>query len=242
MTTAREHAVRLSVIGAVKKYVGQLETEAKAEAAEAFGPGDRITAMTEDGTVVGTVSMTKGSPAGWVVTNRKAFLEWVRKTRPSAIVVEESVRESDERHILSQIEETGLVPDGVDVSLPTKGNLSVRPDHDVVRGLDWRRYLELGAAPATPVVERMPGNGPCEICGDPADHDGRPHGEATGDGRTRADLDPEPEDPNACPAKTQWNGPSSDKEHVHRCELERHRDNERHRCACGSSWLTREAS
>lgn len=31
-------------------------------------------------------------------------------------------------------------------------------------------------------------NGPCAICGDPRDHDGRPHSQATGDGRTRADL------------------------------------------------------
>ena len=32
---------------------------------------------------------------------------------------------------------------------------------------------------------------PCYICGDPEDHRGRPHGEATGDGRVRADVDPE---------------------------------------------------
>lgn len=36
----------------------------------------------------------------------------------------------------------------------------------------------------------MPGAGPCAICGDPSDHDGRPHSEAVGDGKTRADVQP----------------------------------------------------
>ena len=32
---------------------------------------------------------------------------------------------------------------------------------------------------------------PCFICKDPEDHRGRPHGEATGDGRVRADVEPD---------------------------------------------------
>ena len=31
-------------------------------------------------------------------------------------------------------------------------------------------------------------SGPCFICGDKRDHYGKPHGEATGDGRVRADV------------------------------------------------------
>lgn len=46
--------------------------------------------------------------------------------------------------------------------------------------------------------------------------------------------------PGGCGASTVWHGPGSDRDHVHVCTKEEHRPNERHHCACGSSWLTRE--
>jgi hypothetical protein len=151
MSAAREHARRLSVIGAVKKYLTELEAEAKAEASEHFAPGDRITATTDDGTVVGVVTMTKPGEGSWAVVDRRAFLAWVKKNRPTAIV--ESVRSSDEESILKGIAANGLIPDGVELKPGAKPTLQVRPDHAKVRTLDWRRYLELEAAPAaTPVA------------------------------------------------------------------------------------------
>lgn len=143
MSDAREHAVRLAVIKAVSDRVKGVDTEARREAKSAILPGDRITASLPDGTVIGSVTRskeTKGSE--WRVTDAKAFKEWVRKHRPTAIVMTEVVRSSDEASILKSIEDTGLVPDGVEaVPTTTGGVISVRPDYDAVAQLDWRPFV-----------------------------------------------------------------------------------------------------
>lgn len=43
-------------------------------------------------------------------------------------------------------------------------------------------------APVDTLWGDNPPDGPCAICGDARDHDGRPHSEAVGDGRIRADI------------------------------------------------------
>lgn len=143
---AREHATRLSILKAIRERIESVDSDARLDAKSAFVPGDRVTAALEDGTVVGSVTMTKPRK-GFKVTNPSAFQEWVEVNRPDAIV--RSVRESDKRAILAAIPTTGEIPDGVTEYEGTP-TLSVRPDYDAIATLDWRPYL---AAAATPELE-----------------------------------------------------------------------------------------
>lgn len=216
--SAREHALRLTMIGAVKKFVTDLEAEAKAEAKDAFRPGDRLTSTTDDGTVVGTVSMTKQGEGAWAVVDEQAFLAWVRENRPTAIV--ESVRSSDQTSILGAIETTGLIPDGVDFRPGSKPYLQVRPDHKVIQTLDWRRYLE--SATSAPALEAADVTVATPVA--------------------EPDLVEEPpapvEEPNRdCGVYSSGWG-SNRIDHDHRCHLDVHDETVRHSCTCGASWLS----
>jgi len=211
---AREHAVRLSVLKAISEEVKRVDGVARGDAKDAFTPGDRITAALPDGTVVGSVTRTKATPAttAFRVVNAQQFLAWCKANIPTAIV--ESVRSSDQEAILAGIPKTGVVPDGVDeVEVAAGGGvLQVRPDYEVIKTLDWRPFL--GDQVAVPAVESPP-----VIT------------------KTWRALDTEP---GYCGVQTVWHGPGSDREHTHLCTKEEHRPNERHTCACGASWLTKE--
>lgn len=160
MATPREHAVRLSVLKAISERVEEVFKAAKAEALPLFAPGDRITA-TIDGTldtdpvVVGSVTLTKGRSGGLRVSDQRAFLDWVREVRPSAIV--ESVRKSDQDSILKEALQTGELPPGVDLAADTSPYLTVRPDYAAVARLDWRPFVgALDAPQAVGEVEAEP--------------------------------------------------------------------------------------
>ena len=139
---AREHAIRLVVLKAIKERVAQVDKDAKLDAFSQFGPGDRIVAYV-GGQPIGTVAVTKGR-SSWKVTNPAAFLAWCKANRPSAIV--ESVRASDQTAILKAIETTGEVPAGVEMD-EGEPYFTVRPDYDAVMALDWRPFI------GQPVIE-----------------------------------------------------------------------------------------
>lgn len=107
---ARETAVKLAAIKALEATVKSLNAEEKQALLEILESGDRKVAKLPDGTAIATVSVSTRS-ASWDVVDEQKFLAWVKENRPSAIV--EQVRDSDRKHILSQIDETGELPDGV---------------------------------------------------------------------------------------------------------------------------------
>lgn len=141
---ARQHAIRLAVLKAIRERIDSVDAVARDEAKEAFVAGDRVTAALDDGTVVGSVTMTNPR-RGWKVADPISFLAWVIENRPSAVV--QSVRESDRRAILAAIDKTGELPDGV-VEYEGTPTLSVRPDYDAIAELDWRPYLSAAEAAA----------------------------------------------------------------------------------------------
>lgn len=151
MTTAREHAVRLAVLKAIKERVEEVFTQAKADAFHAFTPGDRVNAATagDAPAMLGVVTLTKGRAGGLRVTDERAFTAWVREVRPSAIV--ESVRKSDQDSILKNalvtFRETGELPPGVDEAPDGDPYFSVRPEYATVAQLDWRPYVGALDAP-----------------------------------------------------------------------------------------------
>lgn len=65
----------------------------------------------------------------------------------------------------------------------------------------------LDDAMSTPLLRDYEMLDPCFICKDPDDHRGRPHGEATGDGRVRADVEPQC-DPTCAPSLFQFCSPA----------------------------------
>lgn len=109
-----EIALRLAAIKAVDERLTKMWEDVRALAAEELDAGDRKAAKLPSGTTVGNVSKTDPKPTTKAkVVDEAAFLKWVKKNRKSAIV--ERVRESDQRSILEAIDETGEIPDGVDL-------------------------------------------------------------------------------------------------------------------------------
>lgn len=133
---AREHAIRLVVLKAIKERVMQVDKDAKLDAAAEFAPGDRVVAYV-DGKPIGSVTVAHGRK-GWAVANPAAFLAWCKEHRPTAVV--EAVRKSDQDAILKAIAATGEVPDGV---VETEGEpyFTVKPDYHAVQQLDWRPFV-----------------------------------------------------------------------------------------------------
>lgn len=106
--SAREAALRLAALKALKDRVDDAYTSARKAALAAMDPGDRKSAVLDDGTDIGTVSVTKPKLRAAVVDER-AFLAWVKAEAPGEIV--ESVRETYRRHILGRVERYGNVVD-----------------------------------------------------------------------------------------------------------------------------------
>lgn len=120
--TMQDRLRKLAAVKLLADYVKALDTTLKAELLEEVGGRMGATAAVVDGEEVATVSVAKGRYPngvvdGWYVSDERAFLEWVRQVRPSAIV--ETVRDSDRRSLLASvptwiIDSGGDVPPGVD--------------------------------------------------------------------------------------------------------------------------------
>lgn len=109
--SARQSVIVLAALKALKDHLAGLDKEEKKALLEELDPGDRKNAVIPGTkTSIGTVSVSQRE-GGWEVVDERAFLGWVKKNRPSGVV--ESVRESDQKSILTSIDETGEVPDGV---------------------------------------------------------------------------------------------------------------------------------
>src|SRR5690348_16486127 len=104
--SARQRAVELAALKAVKDRLTALDAETKAALMDGdLDPGDRKAARLPDGTEVGTVSVSVGRAAKLKVVDERAFLAWVKVNRPSAIV--EAVRSSDQEDLLAKAEKSG---------------------------------------------------------------------------------------------------------------------------------------
>lgn len=118
-----EVAVELSLIKAMKDALAVAEKKAKAELQEVIARGTAYATVPNLGEV-GTVVVTADVAGTWQVVNEAAFLAWVKEHRPGAIV--ESVRESDKKVILAEVEKLGVLPDGVDLGEGRAGYVTVR--------------------------------------------------------------------------------------------------------------------
>jgi hypothetical protein len=92
----QEHANRLLVLGVLTKIVARLDREVRA--AVDMDPGDRKAAYA-NGRRIGAVTMTDPKPA-YRVTDREAFVEWVKTNRPDEIIITYAVRSSYEKCLL----------------------------------------------------------------------------------------------------------------------------------------------
>lgn len=110
--TIDQTVLELAALKALGDHIKALTERGKAKLEAQLRRGT-ISAFVEDGEEsldVGTVVVVP-TRFDWGVVDERAFLEWVRKNRPDAIV--ESVRTSDKTSILTGIEKSGEVPDGV---------------------------------------------------------------------------------------------------------------------------------
>lgn len=121
--SVNEVAVELSLIKAMKDSLAVAEKNAKAELQEAVARGTAYATVPQLGEV-GTVVVTADSQGTWQVVDEGAFVAWVKEHRPSAII--ESVRESDKKSILADIEKAGVLPDGVDLGEGRAGYVTVK--------------------------------------------------------------------------------------------------------------------
>jgi hypothetical protein len=138
--SAAQYAARLVVLKALEKRVTSLQKATKTAARSAFVAGDRKIAEHE-GVRLGSVTLTKGRGGGFKVTDPRAFVAWCKVHRPTAVVVTESVRESDELSLLQAIEKGGPVPDGVEEVPGGDPYFTVTPDDAAVAQIDWRPYV-----------------------------------------------------------------------------------------------------
>lgn len=136
--SAREVALRLAALKAVKDALTKEEGSSKGALMDDLDPGDRKQAALPDGTKVATVSVSQRE-AAFKVTDERAFLAWVKEHRPTAIV--EAVRESDQKSILEGIATSGEMPDGVELGEPGAPYVSVRQSAEQAEALvaAWRR-------------------------------------------------------------------------------------------------------
>lgn len=119
----RDLLVRAAVASFVRGKAAQELREVKAELDSIMDAGDRSYAMIDDGEVA-TVSKARASSKP-VVADETALLEWCRRNRPD--VVREMVAPwfTAAGSLARVIEETGEVPDGVDV-VESEPAISVR--------------------------------------------------------------------------------------------------------------------
>ena len=119
----RDLLVRAAVASFVRGRAAQELRDVKAELDSIMDAGDRSYAMIDDGEVA-TVSKTRASSKP-VVADEAALLEWCKRNRPD--VVREMVAPwfTAAGSLARVIEETGEVPDGVEV-VDGEPSISVR--------------------------------------------------------------------------------------------------------------------
>lgn len=144
-------ALELALIKAMKTRIGMVESRVKDELQEHVRRGT-IYASLEGDIEVATVVVKGESEPPLEVEDPKAFLEWVKATRPTAVV--ESVRSSDYDDIVARAKKTGELPPGMTVGTPRAGGVSVgqqsKAQEEALLGAyrDGRLAVDLGHAPA----------------------------------------------------------------------------------------------
>ena len=124
--SVREIGQRLALLKALTDAAKTATERAKIELGEDVG-WSRLSALAvrlpdeTEGATLSLVVEDEGSPA---VIDDRAFLAWVKKHRPSAVI--ETVRDSDRKDILAQCATTGELPDGVGWSDPKDPYIVVR--------------------------------------------------------------------------------------------------------------------
>lgn len=135
MSATREAVVLLAVFKALSDRIKEQDRDVRADAADLLDPGDRKSAVLEDGTDVGTVSMSKPK-ARVTVTDDRAFLAWVQANAPSEI--QSVVGEAYRKGLLARVEvtdegvvdpKTGEIVDGLGSKMGDP-SISVRQTED----------------------------------------------------------------------------------------------------------------
>ena len=119
----RDLLVRAAVASFVRGRAAQELRDVKAELDSIMDAGDRSYAMIDDGEVA-TVSKTRASTKP-VVVDEAALLEWCRRNRPDGVREMVAPWFTAAGSLARVIEETGEVPDGVDV-VEGEPSISVR--------------------------------------------------------------------------------------------------------------------
>lgn len=99
----RDLVVRVATLKALYDKVKAAYNQARADAIGELGPGDRLRARLDDGSVIGTVTVVEGRITA-KVTDPAALLEWVRVNAPDEVETVERVRESYVGALLSRCE------------------------------------------------------------------------------------------------------------------------------------------
>jgi hypothetical protein len=76
MSDARQAAIRVAALKALRDKVSDAYNQARADAVAALSPGDRLHAALPDGADIGSVTVVVGKTTAQV-TNPSALLEWV---------------------------------------------------------------------------------------------------------------------------------------------------------------------
>jgi hypothetical protein len=100
---ARQAAIRVAALKALRDKVSDAYNQARADAVAALSPGDRLHAALPDGADIGTVSVVDGKTTA-KVTNPAALLEWVQTNAPSEVETVARVRDSYIGVLLSRCE------------------------------------------------------------------------------------------------------------------------------------------
>lgn len=130
----------------IKKAIAEADSDARERLLMMLEPGDRKTVWvhTPDGPVdAGTVTLTKPSKPKRArrVTDRDAFLAYVKEHRPDEVIHTEAVRSSYEAAVLARPEadDNGEVidnPPGVEwVESTTRSVVQVRPSEDAAAAI-----------------------------------------------------------------------------------------------------------
>lgn len=124
--------LRASALEFLLERITKAKAENNAQLRKALVPGDRRMAHLADGTIVGTVTLTK-APKSAFVGDEEAFLAWVLENRPDEVV--SKVRPSYQAAVLAQAKKAGVAVDpttgeaipGITVA---DGTPSLRPSYD----------------------------------------------------------------------------------------------------------------
>jgi hypothetical protein len=103
MIDAREAAIRVAALKALKDRVIDAYNQARVDAVAALSPGDRLHAALPDGSDIGTVSCSPAKTTA-KVTDPPALLAWVKVNAPDELENVPRVRESYVGALLARCE------------------------------------------------------------------------------------------------------------------------------------------